>query len=309
MGLYQSFPYSSAILNIVKNNGVGSTIKRYRKLRKTTLRELARSIDVSPATVSAIENGKTGVTLERLYNIAESLGVTVIEILGDGGNPAKPVPDRVREADPEETTDWRIFSPLSIDSILAASVQLFVAKGYHGATMRSIAKLANISVPGIYHHYPSKQDLLLEILELTMMDLLWRVGRARDEEADPLMRIARYVEALALFHMCRKNLAFIGASEMRSLNAANYRKIAELRDRVQRLLDDEIAEAARQGMISTDQLEDAGKAISTMCVSLASWFDPDGPRTAQQIAVEYARLGLSLLGAGASKASSEPKQG
>ena len=37
-----------------------------------------------------------------------------------------------------------------------------------------------MSVPDVYHHYRSKQDLLVAILDMTMSELLVRVTAARD---------------------------------------------------------------------------------------------------------------------------------
>jgi hypothetical protein len=42
--------------------------------------------------------------------------------------------------------------------------------------------------------------LLAKILVITMMDLLWRLQRARDDGNNPIERVALVVEALALFH-------------------------------------------------------------------------------------------------------------
>jgi AcrR family transcriptional regulator len=162
--------------------------------------------------------------------------------------------------------------------------------------MRSIAQFASMSVPGVYHHYPSKQDLLVKILDITMMDLLWRLQHARDEGNEPIERVALVVEALALFHARRSDLAFIGASEMRSLEPHQYSRIARLREDVQHLLDTEIEAAITAGGLAVSYQRDAGKAIATMCTALVQWFQPDGVTTPEQIAKEYAQFALRLLG-------------
>ena len=192
--------------------------------------------------------------------------------------------------------NWREFAPLPIDPVLAGAIKAFVATGYHGASMRSIAQFANMSVPGVYHHYPSKQDLLVKILDITMMDLRWRLQRARDDGTNPIERVSLVVEALALFHTRRSDLSFIGASEMRSLEPHHYRRIAGLRDDVQHLLDAEIAAAITAGDLAVNHRRDAGKAIVTMCTALVQWFQPDGRTTPEQIAEEYAQFALRLLG-------------
>ncbi|MFC7755530.1 TetR/AcrR family transcriptional regulator [Tsukamurella soli] len=186
--------------------------------------------------------------------------------------------------------------PLPTDDVLDGAIRAFVATGYHGASIRSVAELAGMSVPGVYHHYASKQALLVRILDLTMEDLAWRLKQARDEGTTPGERVALTIEALALYHARRVDVAFIGASEMRSLEPDTYARIAQRRTDVQRLLDAEIDGAIDAGELTTTHPRDAGRAISTMCTSLAQWFHPNGPTSPEQIAREYAQFGLAMLG-------------
>lgn len=76
---------------------------------------------------------------------------------------------------------WRDFPPLALDPVLRAAVESFVATRYHGATMRSLAQRAGVSVPSVYHRHRDKQDLPVRILDITMGELHWRVRAARDE--------------------------------------------------------------------------------------------------------------------------------
>lgn len=273
----------------------GLAVRRVRVARSVSVRGLAQRVKVSPATISAIENGKTGMSVQRLQEIAVALGVPIASLIDDSTISTEPrhspSPSVEFPAD-----DWRKFAPLPIDGVLAGAIKAFVATGYHGASMRSIAGFANMSVPGVYHHYPSKQDLLVKILDITMTDLLWRAQNARDEGKHPIQKVALVVESLALFHTRRNDLALIGASEMRSLEPHHNRRIAKLRDGVQHLLDAEIAAAITAGDLDVNHPRDAGKAIATMCTSLAQWFQPDGRTTPEQIAQEYAQFALRLLG-------------
>lgn len=264
---------------------VGAAIRAARAARGLSLRDLARRIDVSPATVSAIENGRTEVTVGRLHTIAAALSVSAAELL-DGFDPPPPAPSDVA---------WRRFGPLELDPVLRAAVDEFVATGYHGATMRSIAARAGMSVPGLYHHYARKQDLLVKMFDLTMAELHWRVRAARAEGTSSSQRLQLMVQSLALFHTHRRELAFLGSSEMRGLEPANRRRIAGLRTGIQRLLDAEIAAGLADGTFTTPHARDAGRAIATMCTSLAQWFRADGPRSPEQVAIEYARFALALL--------------
>lgn len=270
----------------------GDLVRRARTAAGVSLRELARRIQVSAGTLSATENGKTPLTVDRLNQIAAALGVTTVDML------AARLPPTIDNAVTHAMGDgqiWRTFTPLRLDPALAAAINTFVATGYHGATMRIVAANARMSVSGVYHHYPSKQRLLVAILDLAMTELHWRIPAARDSSDDTVERLANMVEALALFHTHRRDLAFIGASEMRSLAQPDRSRITKRRNEVQHMLDDEIAAGIRTGEFTTPHPHDAGHAIATMCTSLPQWFRADGPVSREQIATEYAEFALDIL--------------
>lgn len=270
----------------------GEAVREIRQRQRVSLRELARRVELSPATISAIETGKTGISVQRLQQLARALDVPPSALMElDEQHSARRPP-----APTDEPRGWRTFTDLAIDNVLAGAIRAFVATGYHGASMRSIARESGISVPGVYHHYASKQELLVRILDLTMGDLIWRVEQARDEADDPIAGVSLVVEALALYHARRNDLAFIGASEMRSLEPENYRRIARQRNHVQAVLDEQIAAAITEGGLEVRHPHDAGKAIATMCTALAQWFRPEGPASPEQIAREYAEFAVRLLG-------------
>ncbi|WP_405146643.1 TetR family transcriptional regulator [Nocardia salmonicida] len=282
----------------MENAALGARLRQARKAAGLTLRATASRIGVSPATLSAIENGKTGVSVPRLRQFAAEFGTTTQWLIGD--QPARAATSRRRSAGtgPAEQTNraWREFPALDIDPVLSAAIDSFVETGYHGATMRSIAHRAGMSVPGVYHHYRDKQELLVRALDLTMDELHWRVGAARREVGIGRERVTRVVEALALFHTHRRKLAFIGASEMRSLTSDNRRRITSSRNEIQYGLDEDIAAALTEEDMPLEHARSAGRAIATMCTALPQWFRLDGAASPEQIATEYAEFALGLLG-------------
>jgi len=50
--------------------------------------------------------------------------------------------------------------------ILEACIDAFAEGGFHGATMKDIARRAGISYTGLLHHFPKKDELLLAVLDL-----------------------------------------------------------------------------------------------------------------------------------------------
>lgn len=89
------------------------------------------------------------------------------------------------------------------EDILKASLSLFAAKGFHGTSMRDIARAANLTEGLIYHYFASKRDLFRAIIdEYSFLPLL----RTLPELAEQLdLRGLLIVLARGFFDVLREN--------------------------------------------------------------------------------------------------------
>ena len=53
----------------------------------------------------------------------------------------------------------------SREKIIQAATEFFARRGFRGAKLADIAKAANLTEPGLLHHFPSKTHLLMEVLK------------------------------------------------------------------------------------------------------------------------------------------------
>jgi AcrR family transcriptional regulator/DNA-binding XRE family transcriptional regulator len=286
------------------DDGLGAQVRAARIAKGLSLRGLARSLELSPATLSQIENGRTGLSVGRLSRIAAALGLTVSQILDTVVAPEAPPPQDGNHTPSDSSdgrharptiADWRRYEPLDFDPVLRAALDEFLTIGYHGATVRGIAARAGLSVSGIYHYYTSKQQMLVTILDLTMTELLLRARAAQGEGRDAVHRFSLLVEHLALFHTHRRELGFVGAAEMRAFDAGNRQKVASLRITQQRMVDHEVENAVREGRFRADHPHEAARAVVTMCTALPTWWRPDGPLSPEQVAEQYVGFALDLM--------------
>ncbi|GAB3482362.1 TetR/AcrR family transcriptional regulator [Nocardiopsis coralliicola] len=193
---------------------------------------------------------------------------------------------------------WREFGPDRLPPPLSAALACFAEHGFHGTSIRSVAERAGLSVAGLYHHYPSKQYLLEALVTAVMEELLEHTGRAL-AEAGPSAdkRFDHVVECLLRFHMHRRDHAFICSSELRSMRPQMRQACVALRDRQQRMLDGVVADGVRDGAFTTPHPHDASRAVTTMCVSVAQWYRPDGPLGPDTLAARYLALARATVGA------------
>jgi len=273
----------------------GAAVRSARLRSGLTLRRIAADLGVSVGTMSAIENGKVGLGIDRLQLIARRLGVPPAHLLDPA---AVPPPSPESPVSPESATGWREFAPLDLDPVLGSAVEVFNETGYHGATMRVIATGAGISVPGMYHHYPSKQRLLVALVELALQELLGRVRAAGVQAPTPEQAFADMVEALALFHSRRAELARIVLTETRSLQEPDRSRLAGLQRQVVAALEDAAARAVESGRFAAHDLSTTIRAVTTMCLSLPYWLPdagPEAPADPVALARRYSALAVDMM--------------
>ena len=279
---------------------LGRTLRELRSSRGLTLRDVAGLLAVSPATLSAIENGKTGISSERIARLAEALDVPVQRVFATpdrcspAGAPQRPLRRRPRLGAPP-----RVTGAATHRSAWTRPSTAPCRRSWSSATTAPRCAPSpsgrDLSVPGLYHYYASKQEMLVALLDLTMHDLRVRTEAARDEGSDAVERFALIVECLALFHTHRRELAFVGASEMRSLEGGTRERVAATRRDEQRMVDREVEAAVAAGDFRTSQPHEAARAVATMCTALAQWFRDTGPASAEQVAAQYVDLALDLV--------------
>jgi AcrR family transcriptional regulator len=183
-------------------------------------------------------------------------------------------------------------SPTS-EVIYEAVVALMYDRGYHGTSVRDVARAAGIQMASVYYHFPSKQALLMEVMSRTMRDLTAVTqSAAAMAGGDPVDRLTAVVRAHIIFHAERRKEAFLADSELRSLEAEQRTAVNGLRDRHEALFREILEQGIGSGQFTTMDLRLALNALLAMCTEVAVWYRPGGRLTLEQIARSYTSLFL-----------------
>ncbi|MBS41890.1 MAG: TetR family transcriptional regulator [Nocardioides sp.] len=194
---------------------------------------------------------------------------------------------------PEQPTPER--EPLP--RVLEAALHAFAEHGYHGTSIRDLAAAAGLSVPGLYHHHRSKQDVLVALMTAVQSDLVERVERARDEAPDdPVARFDAVVRVLLAFHIERRTEAFVASTEIRSLEPEHRTAYVASRDRVQRVLDEAVEAGCAAGVMATPVAKEASRAVSVLAIGLAGWYRTSGPLEPAELVERHLVLARALVG-------------
>lgn len=173
------------------------------------------------------------------------------------------------------------------EQILDAAVQLFAEYGYHAAPLRDIARIAGIQAASIYHHYPNKQALLIEIMETHMQRLNAGLERILRDYSDPLQRLDQAITHHIRLHTTYKAEFFIVDTEVRSLEGEARPYILSLRDQYEKLLQELLRDGMEKKIFRQTDVKIASYALIAMCTEVATWFRPDGRLSVQQVIQMY----------------------
>lgn len=183
----------------------------------------------------------------------------------------------------------------ALERIRRAGMTLFRARGYHGTSVRSIAQMVGFEAASLYHHFPSKQEILYDIFNRTMDGLLDSLQRALAGKTSFEERLRAAVRFHVLFHIEHQDEAFISHSELRSLTEPNRRRTNAKRDRYEATLREFLASGAKAGVFEIRDVRLTTIAILTMCSGVSDWFTARGRLSADAIAEAYADMVLRLL--------------
>ena len=179
--------------------------------------------------------------------------------------------------------------------ILESAAQIIRQKGYHAASIQDIADAVNLQKASLYHHFSSKQEILLALLDQALDLLIERVSPviSLDSPSDEKLRQAMRVYLECLVE--HADLASVLLLEHRSLEP-EYRQLhIPRRVRFEQLWRDLILEGVRKGVFHSANPSITAKALLGVMNWTITWYNPDGVFSAETISYKYADLFLHGL--------------
>jgi AcrR family transcriptional regulator len=136
--------------------------------------------------------------------------------------------------------------------VLQAAMEAFATRGYRGASLASIAAEVGISQPGLLHHFPSKEHLLVGVLELRHEADTERVRELAEGPGgslfDALLELAGRNEQRPGLVRLFTVLSAEGVEPEHPGNAWFVERYRRLRER----MTEELAEEQREGRLAAD---------------------------------------------------------
>ena len=183
-------------------------------------------------------------------------------------------------------------------TITDVAADLFHRKGYFATSISEIAHQCGIQKASIYYHYPSKENILFHIQQVTMEELTAYLRANLEGLVDIRERMGAAVRSHVRFHLNRQKETFIANSELRGLTPEHYQEIVQKRDEYEQIFQAIIREGIEEGVFSAADVKILSYAILTLCNAGAIWFKPRGRMPVDAIADIYKNFVLRGLRAG-----------
>jgi AcrR family transcriptional regulator len=104
------------------------------------------------------------------------------------------------------------------ENILKVATRLFAVKGFDGTSVRKIAEEAGLSVAGMFHYIPSKEEILNEIMIGFMDEGIKKLMKIYNSDMSPIEKVAEVCTFYVKYYAGHKNQLTILVSEGKSLS-------------------------------------------------------------------------------------------
>ncbi|MGF6593850.1 TetR/AcrR family transcriptional regulator [Pseudomonas sp. 2835] len=163
------------------------------------------------------------------------------------------------------------------------ALELFAEKGFGQVSMRELAAHLGLTAGSLYHHFPSKQHLLFDLIEELFEELLATLHPPRRETT----ALAAVIRAHWALHAERPLQFRLAERDLCCLNEDQQEQIAALRGQYERQL---LQLITGKNVLPAASLQAAGHVIANLLNSLPGWLQDSPLAQAQRLALMESML-------------------
>ncbi len=238
-----------------------------------------------------------------------------LHVSASGGDPPRPVQDGEWEdspsgtafpsARPVEREGRRVAAvPRTTDGseapvpqrLLAAATRLFAEQGYDRTSVQEIVEAAGVTKGALYHYFGSKDDLLHEVYARVLRVQQERLDAFADADEPIEKRLRGAAADVVVTTIENLDDAMIFFRSMHHLSPEKNKQVRAERRRYHERFRALVEEGQEAGVFSTATPADLVVDYHFGSVHhLSTWYRPDGPMGAQEVADHLADLLLRAL--------------
>lgn len=154
------------------------------------------------------------------------------------------------------------------------ALELFASKGFGQVGMRELASHLGLAPGSLYHHYPSKQHLLLDLIEEFYDERLAALRRIAKRPGAMAARVPRIVQAHVQLHRELPLHFRLVERDSPCLNEEQQQQVARLRDAYEGQL---LSLLGQETRLDDPAVRAAGHALAALLNSAPAWLTEHVP--------------------------------
>ncbi|PPE70130.1 TetR family transcriptional regulator [Caldimonas thermodepolymerans] len=206
--------------------------------------------------------------------------------------PPRTAPDEARLARRTARAERRAADPaVPRERILNAAARLFRVRGFNGTPVRDIAEEVGILSGSLFHHFQSKEEILLEIMREAAYSACLQAEKIMQEESDPLRQLRALVrlELGLIVHEQRGDYHAVLFFEWRHASETAKAELTRLRARYTDCWRRALRDCEAAGLLRCEARA-AGLILHGALGGAMTWFRPHGHYSAEEFGDILLRL-------------------
>lgn len=176
------------------------------------------------------------------------------------------------------------------EAVLRTAARLFNENGYHTTSLDDVAAALNVTKPTIYHYFANKDEILFECTRRGL-DAIVEAARAVAEQGGTAAdRLRALLTAYALCMLDDYGIC-VARTQDNQLSPESRVRFRALKKEIDGHVRQVITDGIEDGSLSTPDVRIAAFTVALALNGLGSWFNPQGPQSAE----ETARLTVAVL--------------
>lgn len=189
--------------------------------------------------------------------------------------------------------------------ILAAAAHLLASRGYHGMSMRDLARATGMSLANLYNYFGSKEDLVFALQTRAFETLIASAEQAIEGVTGAEERLYAFILSHVRYITTHRDVTRVLVEEAGELPPKRRRAVRDLKERYRAIgrrivMDVQEAGCSVPGVIPVGPQPEAEIERSTynifgMLNWIYGWYEPERHGTPQEVARSIHKLALCGL--------------
>ena len=170
------------------------------------------------------------------------------------------------------------------ERLIEAAARLFHQQGYERTSVRQLAEAVGILSGSVFHHFDSKEDILLAVMSTTIDTMTRRLGEAARSASGTRERLLALIRTeLDLLHGKTRHGVAVIFFQWNSLGTASQKRLLSMREEYENIWLETLQDARAECGLQADPFI-ARRLLTGANGWTIYWYHPDGPLSLDELA-------------------------